>query len=259
MRLSTQYAGNLVGIGRVPGPYRPQLEPGLRGDQLGAGRGARAGRRDRLAAAGPARRRGDLGRRSARARHRRRGGLDRRRPAEPRATARPGCATATASRRRARCRTPTTDGDSPRLGSASALATAGLRRHPSSHRCRIRCGRRSSALLGERGFIVLYSLVVAVATLGWMILAWRDAARPDAGLGRAALVVAGRVGVMLFACILLVGSLVRNPAFPRPGAAAAADHARADRRLRDHPPSDELELHPLGAGPPRRCRAARAT
>lgn len=73
------------------------------------------------------------------------------------------------------------------------------------------------ARLGERGFLGLYS-IVAFATLGWMILAWRAVERPDplwlAPLGwwPAASVV------MLFAAILFAGSLVRNPALPHPGA-----------------------------------------
>lgn len=71
--------------------------------------------------------------------------------------------------------------------------------------------------LGDQWFAILYS-AVAFVTLGWMILSYRaaddgyflwlapDWARPVAG------------GVMLLACILLVGSFFRNPAFPRPGA-----------------------------------------
>jgi hypothetical protein len=58
---------------------------------------------------------------------------------------------------------------------------------------------------------------------------------------------AGRLAIMLIASVLLVGSFVRNPAFPHPvrrtGIAARA------RRLRNHPAPDELELHAVGAGP----------
>lgn len=69
--------------------------------------------------------------------------------------------------------------------------------------------------LGDQWFAILYS-AVAFVTLGWMILSYRaaddgyflwlapDWARPVAA------------GVMLLACILLVGSFFRNPAFPRP-------------------------------------------
>ena len=72
--------------------------------------------------------------------------------------------------------------------------------------------------LGERGFAGLYSLV-ALATFAWMIVAYRS------GGDSAALWVAPlwywpiASVLMLLASILLVGALVRNPAFPRPGAA----------------------------------------
>lgn len=73
------------------------------------------------------------------------------------------------------------------------------------------------ARLGERGFMLAYSLV-SVVTLGWMIWAWRsiDDSVP--------LWVAplwwfyASAGLMLVASILLVGSLRANPAFPKPGA-----------------------------------------
>jgi len=70
---------------------------------------------------------------------------------------------------------------------------------------------------GEAPFLGLYS-AISFATLGWMIVAYRagDDANPlwiaPPGLWPVA------SGVMLIACILLVGSLRRNPAFPRPGA-----------------------------------------
>ena len=73
------------------------------------------------------------------------------------------------------------------------------------------------ARLGERGFMGLYSLI-SFATLGWMILAWR-ATEPEPGLWIAPLwwwPIAS--ALMLVASILLIGSLVRNPAFPHPGA-----------------------------------------
>lgn len=73
------------------------------------------------------------------------------------------------------------------------------------------------ARLGERGFAGVYSLV-SFATLGWMILAWR-AGNPGMPLWVAPLwwwPIAS--GLMLLASILLIGSLVRNPAFPHPGA-----------------------------------------
>jgi len=78
--------------------------------------------------------------------------------------------------------------------------------------------------LGEQGFTLLYS-AVSFVTLGWMVLAYRasessyflwltpDWARPAAA------------GIMLLACILLVGSFFGNPAFPRPGAKPKAPGA----------------------------------
>jgi uncharacterized membrane protein len=71
--------------------------------------------------------------------------------------------------------------------------------------------------LGDQWFAAFYS-VVAFVTLGWMILAYR-AVRESFPLWVApdwAWPVAA--GLMLVACILLVGSFFRNPAFPHPGA-----------------------------------------
>ena len=74
------------------------------------------------------------------------------------------------------------------------------------------------ARLGSGGFSGLYSLVAAV-TLGWMIFAYRGGepgvplwVAPDWAWWAAS-------AVMLVASILLVGSLIGNPAFPHPGAA----------------------------------------
>ncbi|HEU0310835.1 MAG TPA: NnrU family protein [Sphingomicrobium sp.] len=72
--------------------------------------------------------------------------------------------------------------------------------------------------IGERGFAGLYSLV-ALATFGWMIWAYPDAtaAAPQP------LWDAGRWGftfatlLMWLGSVLFIGSLRRNPAFPRPG------------------------------------------
>ena len=72
-----------------------------------------------------------------------------------------------------------------------------------------------AARLGERGFAGLYSLV-AFATLGWMIFAWRAIPDPSP-LWVAPLwwwPIAS--GIMLLASVLLVGSLFGNPALPRP-------------------------------------------
>jgi uncharacterized membrane protein len=68
------------------------------------------------------------------------------------------------------------------------------------------------ARLRYRGFLGLYSLV-ALATLAWMIVTWRAAEASP-------LWVAPlwwwpfASAIMLFASILLVGSLIRNPALP---------------------------------------------
>jgi len=75
-------------------------------------------------------------------------------------------------------------------------------------------------LLGERGFIYLF-MAVAVAALAWIAAAWGAAADPTplwvAPLWWWPIASA----ITLLASILLVGSLIRNPAFPRPGAAPA--------------------------------------
>jgi uncharacterized membrane protein len=86
-----------------------------------------------------------------------------------------------------------------------------------SHPLRLRLVRT----VGEQWFAAFYS-AVALVTLGWMILAWRaiDESWP---LWRApdwAWPVAS--GAILVACILLVGSFFRNPAFPHPGAKSKA-------------------------------------
>jgi uncharacterized membrane protein len=71
--------------------------------------------------------------------------------------------------------------------------------------------------LGEAGFQGVYS-IVSILTLLWMILAYNSLdgipvwIAPDWWRMAAA-------AIMLAACILLVGSFIRNPAFPHPGAA----------------------------------------
>ena len=88
--------------------------------------------------------------------------------------------------------------------------------------------------LGEAGFSLLYSLVSFI-TLGWMIWAYQSAdpwplwTAPDPAWIAASL-------VMLVASILLLGSLVRNPAFPHPGAAKLASApARGVYAITRHP------------------------
>ena len=70
--------------------------------------------------------------------------------------------------------------------------------------------------LGEGGFRLLYSLV-SFLTLGWMILAYPEADAVPYWIAPAWWWPAASV-IMLLASILLIGSFVRNPAFPHPGA-----------------------------------------
>lgn len=69
--------------------------------------------------------------------------------------------------------------------------------------------------LGEKTFLALYSLV-AVATLGWMVTAYRSDIETNmiwpVGDGLWALATV----TMAFAAILLMGSLIGNPAMPDP-------------------------------------------
>ncbi|MEY4237564.1 MAG: hypothetical protein RL339_165 [Pseudomonadota bacterium] len=78
-------------------------------------------------------------------------------------------------------------------------------------------------IVGAIGFQIVYSLV-AFATLGWMVLAYRTIG-PGAGLwdGYGAILWAISSLLTLVAAVLFVGSLMRNPALPAPGAAALAD------------------------------------
>ena len=91
--------------------------------------------------------------------------------------------------------------------------------------------------VGERAFLILYSLV-ALATFGWMIWAYGNVEReplrwqPGPGL------VAVATMLMWLGTILFVGSFVRNPAFPHPGAPVAAPRQREPWgvfRLTRHP------------------------
>ena len=78
-------------------------------------------------------------------------------------------------------------------------------------------------IVGAIGFQIVYSLV-AFATLGWMVLAYRTIG-PGAGLwdGYGAILWAISSLLTLVAAVLFVGSLMGNPALPAPGAAALAD------------------------------------
>lgn len=91
------------------------------------------------------------------------------------------------------------------------------------------------AWIGERGFLGLYSLVAAV-TLGWLVLTYRAA--PDITplwpVGDTIWAVV--TVVMLIAAILLMGSLVRNPALPDPDRAPTIpDTARGVYAITRHP------------------------
>lgn len=87
---------------------------------------------------------------------------------------------------------------------------------------------------GEVGFQLLYSLV-SFATLGSMIWAYQPAEKWPLWTAPHWAWVAASL-VMLAASILLVGSLVRNPAFPHPGAAKLASApARGVYAITRHP------------------------
>lgn len=89
------------------------------------------------------------------------------------------------------------------------------------------------ARTGENGFLILYS-VVAVATLGWLVGAVRAAPATallwPVGDGLWAVVTV----LMLLASVLLMGSLIRNPALPGPQG-AVPDAARGVFAVTRHP------------------------
>ena len=91
------------------------------------------------------------------------------------------------------------------------------------------------ARIGERGFLLLYSLV-AFATLGGLVWAFRaaPAEAPWWPAGDALWAVAS--AVMLVASVLLVGSLVGNPALVDPtGTAKPVPQARGVYAVTRHP------------------------
>jgi uncharacterized membrane protein len=89
--------------------------------------------------------------------------------------------------------------------------------------------------VGEVGFQGVYSLV-AILTFGWLILAYRKAplSAPLRPVGNGLWAVA--TALMLIASILLMGSLIRNPALPtggRPG--SLPETARGVYAVTRHP------------------------
>jgi uncharacterized membrane protein len=96
------------------------------------------------------------------------------------------------------------------LASATFVGTHFLMSHP------LRPGLVSA--LGERGFAGLYSLI-ALLTFGWMVWAYPEASaeapQPLWDAGRWGFVAA--TILMWLGSVLFMGSLRRNPAFPRPG------------------------------------------
>ena len=75
--------------------------------------------------------------------------------------------------------------------------------------------------MGEGPFRGLYS-VVAFATFGWIVLAWRAVpVSPPAYIAGDGIWIAATV-VMWFASVLLAGSFFGNPALPAPGARQSA-------------------------------------
>ena len=89
-------------------------------------------------------------------------------------------------------------------------------------------------LTGENGFAILYSLV-AFATLGWMVFAFRAAPTADlGGSGDIGWIIASLLTIP--AVVLLLGSFRGNPALPMPGAEkAAAKEPRGVFRVTRHP------------------------
>ena len=88
--------------------------------------------------------------------------------------------------------------------------------------------------IGERGFLGLYSLF-AFATLGWMVLAWRGMPEPSPAWTAPYWWWPIASGIMLFASMLLVGSLIGNPALPHPGAPRDIPAPRGVFAITRHP------------------------
>jgi uncharacterized membrane protein len=89
--------------------------------------------------------------------------------------------------------------------------------------------------VGSAVFLGIYS-VVAAATLGWLVLAYRAVPAVTTLWAVGDSLWAAATVVMLLASILLMGSLVRNPALPNPGAPTAVPaEARGVYAVTRHP------------------------
>jgi uncharacterized membrane protein len=90
-------------------------------------------------------------------------------------------------------------------------------------------------VMGESAFLGIYS-VIAIVTVIWMVVAYRiaPATVPLWSVGDGLWAVA--TVIMLIASVLLAGSLVGNPAFPKPGAPnPAPGSARGVYAITRHP------------------------
>lgn len=99
------------------------------------------------------------------------------------------------------------------------------------------------ARLGPRGFLGAYSLVSTI-TLGWMVFAWRQAADPSPLWIAPLWWWPFASALMLVASILLIGSLIRNPAFPEAGKGTIGP-ARGAFAITRHPMNSSFILWAL--------------
>ena len=91
------------------------------------------------------------------------------------------------------------------------------------------------ARIGERGFLILYSLV-AFATLGWVVWTYRAAPTGPMWWPVGDGLWAVGTAIMLVASVLLIGSLIGNPALPDPtGATKPVPQARGVFGVTRHP------------------------
>lgn len=100
------------------------------------------------------------------------------------------------------------------------------------------------ARLGERGFLGVYSLV-AIATLTWMILAWRADFDASPAWVSPLWWWPFASAIMLVASILLIGSLSGNPALPQNARARKAPEARGVFAITRHPMNTSFILWAL--------------